>query len=88
MDPQFRIDGVNDGVLLAVEWASNCVFRLFECVCDVATIWCRRSNQNQPLFLFKPGGDILARSDFAVGLIHRKARERRGFEVVLFGCSG
>jgi hypothetical protein len=30
MDPQFRIDGVNDGVLLAAEWASNCVFRLFE----------------------------------------------------------
>jgi len=40
------------------------------------------------IFLFKPGGDILARSDFALGLIHRKARERRGFEVVLFGCSG
>jgi hypothetical protein len=39
MDPQFRIDGVSDGVLLAMEWASNCVFRLFECVCDVATIW-------------------------------------------------
>jgi hypothetical protein len=39
MDPQFRIDGVIDGVLLAMEWASNCVFRLFECVCDVATIW-------------------------------------------------
>jgi hypothetical protein len=36
MDPQFRIDGVSDGVLLAMEWASNCVFRLFECVCDVA----------------------------------------------------
>jgi hypothetical protein len=27
---------VSDGVLLAMEWASNCVFRLFECVCDVA----------------------------------------------------
>jgi hypothetical protein len=39
MDPQFRIDGVSDGVLLAMEWASNCVFRLFECVCDVAAIW-------------------------------------------------
>jgi hypothetical protein len=39
MNPQFRIDGVSDGALLAVEWASNCVFRLFECVCDVATIW-------------------------------------------------
>jgi hypothetical protein len=39
MDPQFRIDGVSDGFLLAMEWASNCVFRLFECVCDVATIW-------------------------------------------------
>ena len=38
-------------------------------------------------FLFKPGGDILARSDFALGLIHRKASERSGFEVVLFGCS-
>jgi hypothetical protein len=25
---------------------------------------CRRSNQNQPLFLFKMIGDILARSDF------------------------
>jgi len=37
--PQFRIDGMSDGVLLAVEWASNCVFRLFECVCDVAAIW-------------------------------------------------
>jgi hypothetical protein len=39
MDPQFRIDGVSDGVLLAMEWASNCVFRLFERVCDVAAIW-------------------------------------------------
>src|SRR5438132_1983835 len=39
MNPQFRIDGVSDGALLAVEWASNCVFRLFECVCDVAAIW-------------------------------------------------
>jgi hypothetical protein len=39
MDPQFRIDGVSDGVLLAMEWASNCVFRLFERVCDIAAIW-------------------------------------------------
>jgi hypothetical protein len=39
MDPQFRIDGVSDGVLLAMEGDSNCVFRLFECVCDVAAIW-------------------------------------------------
>jgi hypothetical protein len=30
-------------------------------------------------FCFKPGGDILARSDFALGLIHREASERSGF---------
>jgi len=29
---------VSDGVLQAMERASNCVFRLFECVCDVAAI--------------------------------------------------